>query len=115
MTELLIDSIKDQRAGINEALARAIERRQPIQTSDRHEELPSVGRDVMLRGGYLARLVVPLVAADRAVGALVVRRKAPGQFPKNTIELLQTFAAQSVLAIQNARLFSEIDEKSRQL
>jgi signal transduction histidine kinase/CheY-like chemotaxis protein len=115
MTESLIDSIKDQRAGINEALARAIERRQPIQTSDRHEELPSVGRDVMLRGGYLARLVVPLVAADRAVGALVVRRKAPGQFPKNTIELLQTFAAQSVLAIQNARLFSEIDEKSRQL
>ena len=49
------------------------------------------------------------------VGALVVRRKAPGEFPKNTVDLLQTFAAQSVLAIQNARLFREIDEKSRQL
>ncbi|MGB6758912.1 MAG: ATP-binding protein [Xanthobacteraceae bacterium] len=59
--------------------------------------------------------MVPLLAADRIVGALVVRRKAPGEFPKNTIELLQTFAAQSVLAIQNARLFSEIEEKSRQL
>ena len=62
-----------------------------------------------------ARLIVPLLGADRVVGALVVRRKAPGEFSKNTIDLLQTFAAQSVLAIQNARLFSEIGEKSRQL
>jgi adenylate cyclase len=45
----------------------------------------------------------------------VVRRKAPGEFPQSTIELLQTFAAQSVLAIQNARLFAEIEDKSRQL
>jgi adenylate cyclase len=42
-------------------------------------------------------------------------RKQPGNFPKNTIHLLQTFAAQSVLAIQNARLFREIEDKSRQL
>jgi adenylate cyclase len=115
MTESLIDAIKDQRAGINEALARAIERRQPMQTPDLHEEPPSQARDIMLRAGYLARLVVPLLAADHIVGALVVRRKAPGHFPKNTIELLQTFAAQSVLAIQNARLYSELEEKSRQL
>jgi signal transduction histidine kinase len=46
---------------------------------------------------------------------LVVRRKEPGEFAKNTIELLQTFAAQSVLAIQNARLFHEIEEKGREL
>jgi signal transduction histidine kinase len=39
----------------------------------------------------------------------------PGEFPKQTIDLLQTFAAQSVLAIQNARLFHEIEDKSRQL
>jgi signal transduction histidine kinase/CheY-like chemotaxis protein len=44
-----------------------------------------------------------------------VRRKAPGEFSKNTIDLLRTFAAQSVLAIQNARLFQEIEEKGRQL
>jgi signal transduction histidine kinase len=44
-----------------------------------------------------------------------VRRKAPGEFTANIVELLQTFAAQSALAIQNARMFSEIDEKSRQL
>jgi signal transduction histidine kinase len=68
-----------------------------------------------MRLGYRARLVVPLLAPDRIVGALVVRRKQPGEFAKSTIELLQTFAAQSVLAIQNARLFSEIEEKGRQL
>src|SRR5262249_48968305 len=42
-------------------------------------------------------------------------RKRPGNFPEDTIQLLQTFAAQSVLAIQNARLFREIEGKSRQL
>ena len=62
-----------------------------------------------------ALLVVPLLRADRIVGALVVRRRQPGLFPQSTIDLLQTFAAQSVLAIQNARLFSEIEQKSREI
>ena len=60
-------------------------------------------------------LVVPLLGRDHVVGTLVVRRKAPGAFPENIVDLLKTFAAQSVLAIQNAHLFTEIDEKSRQL
>jgi signal transduction histidine kinase/CheY-like chemotaxis protein len=115
MTERLIEAIKDQHAEISKAVALAIEQRQPMQTADLHEEPPSVARDIMLRAGYRARLVVPLLAADRIVGALVVRRQPPGEFPKNTIELLQTFAAHSVLAIQNARLFSEIEQKSQQL
>src|SRR5437763_13769377 len=68
-----------------------------------------------MRAGFRARLVVPLIGTERVVGALVIRRKQPGKFPKGTIHLLQTFAAQSVLAIQNARLFTEIEEKSRQL
>jgi signal transduction histidine kinase len=68
-----------------------------------------------MQAGYRARLIVPLVSADQVLGALVIRRKQPGAFPKGTIHLLQTFAAQSVLAIQNARLFREIEDKSRQL
>jgi len=58
---------------------------------------------------------VPLMRSNEVFGALAVRRKAPGEFPKNTIDLLRTFASQSVLAIQNARLFLEIEEKGRQL
>jgi signal transduction histidine kinase len=60
-------------------------------------------------------LIVPLLGPDRIVGALVVRRKKPGEFPKSTVDLLETFADQSVLAIQNARLLREIEEKSREL
>ena len=115
MTESLINALKNQHAEISKAIELAIEQHQPMQTLDLRSEPPSPARDILLQAGYLARLIVPLLAADRMVGALVVRRKAPGEFPKNTIELLQTFAAQSVLAIQNARLFSEIEEKSRQL
>jgi signal transduction histidine kinase len=69
----------------------------------------------MLRAGFRAFLVIPLLREDRVIGALVVRRRQPGQFPEETVRLLQTFAAQSVLAIQNARLFREIEEKSHQL
>jgi signal transduction histidine kinase len=68
-----------------------------------------------MHAGYRARLIVPLISADQVLGALVIRRKQPGEFLKGTIHLLQTFAAQSVLAIQNAHLFREIEDKSRQL
>ena len=62
-----------------------------------------------------ALLVVPLLGADGSRRRAGGPPQAPGEFSKSTVDLLQTFAAQSVLAIQNARLFSEIDEKSRQL
>ena len=113
MTADMIAVIHEHHADFSEALRMATERREPdqiaaLQPSSRANEL-------VMQLGYRARLVVPLLAPDQIVGALVVRRKAPGEFAKNTVELLQTFAAQSVLAIQNARLFSEIEDKSRQL
>jgi signal transduction histidine kinase len=46
---------------------------------------------------------------------LVVRRKTPGAFPQNTVDLIKTFAAQSVLAIQNARLFDSVETRTREL
>jgi signal transduction histidine kinase len=67
------------------------------------------------RAGIRALLAVPLVREPSLVGALVVWRREPGRFSEETERLLRTFAAQSVLAIQNARLFRELDEKSRQL
>ena len=72
-------------------------------------------RDTLVRSGYRALLAVPLLREDRIIGGLVVNRKTPGEFSPEIIELLQTFATQSALAIQNARLFQEIEEKSRQL
>jgi len=79
-------------------------------------ELPSTPmNDTILRADYRARLLVPLLWSGKVVGALAVRRKAPGEFPSSTVALLKTFAAQSVLAIQNARLFADIEDKGRQL
>src|SRR5512132_1059504 len=65
--------------------------------------------------GIRAILAVPMVREDRLIGCLAVTRNHQGEFPSGTIELLRTFATQSALAIQNARLFREIEEKSRQL
>jgi signal transduction histidine kinase len=58
---------------------------------------------------------VPLLSEEHIVGGLVISRNAAGAFPIEIVELLKTFATQSALAIQNARLFREIEEKSRQL
>src|SRR5262249_42904742 len=72
-------------------------------------------RDTLGRAGYRALLAVPLVREDHLLGGLTVFRKTPGEFSPEVIELLRTFATQSALAIQNARLFREIADKSRQL
>jgi len=97
------------------AIGWAAERRKPLQFPDLRAEPPSAARDFTLAAGYRGVLIVPLLRPDHAVGALVVQRKEPGLFTDSTVDLLRTFAAQSVLAIQNARLFSEIEEKGRQL
>jgi signal transduction histidine kinase len=115
LSDELVVAIRGQPAGASDALRRAIQDRQPLEIADIRDEPPSPVREIAMRAGFRARLVVPLVGTNRVVGALVIRRKQLGKFPKSTVELLQTFAAQSVLAIQNARLFSEIEEKSRQL
>jgi signal transduction histidine kinase len=115
MSDDLIAMIKDMHVDISDAVDEQTEQHTPVQIADLHVAPPSRVNEIMIKAGYRARLLVPLVAPDGIIGALVVRRREPGEFPKNTIDLLQTFAAQSVLAIQNARLFSEIGEKGRQL
>ena len=113
MSPDMIAVIRQHHADFSEAVRAAIQRREPEQIADLQPT--SRANELVFRLGFHARLVVPLIAPDQIIGALVVRRKAPGAFAKSTIELLQTFAAQSVLAIQNARLFSEIEDKSRAL
>jgi GAF domain-containing protein len=113
MTADMRAAIVEHHADFSEAVRMVTQRREPDQIADLQPT--SRANEVIMRLGYRARLVVPLLAPDQIVGALVVRRRAPGKFPGSTVELLQTFAAQSVLAIQNARLFSRIEETSRQL
>jgi signal transduction histidine kinase/putative methionine-R-sulfoxide reductase with GAF domain len=72
-------------------------------------------RDILLRLGHRALLAVPLISENHIVGGLVVNRRQPGEFEPDVIDLLKTFATQSALAIQNAKLFRELQDKSRQL
>jgi signal transduction histidine kinase/DNA-binding NarL/FixJ family response regulator len=115
LSEELIAAIQNQQVGTSDAIRQVTQDRKPQQIADVRNEPPSPVREIAMRAGFCARLIVPLMDADKVVGALAVRRKRPGEFPKDTVDLLQTFATQSVLAIKNARLFSEVEEKSRQL
>jgi two-component system, NtrC family, sensor kinase len=72
-------------------------------------------RGNLIESGVRAILAVPMVREGQLIGCLVVSRNRAGNFPAETVELLRTFATQSALAIQNARLFHEIADKSRQL
>jgi len=98
-------------------VGRAAELREPVQIPDIRDTTvySSRVRDAVLAAGYRALLAVPLLSEDEVVGALVVNRRAPGEFQARVVDVLRTFGTQSALAIQNARLFREIEDKSRQL
>src|SRR5271166_359844 len=115
MDEAMVAAIRDRQIDVGKmATGKATAQRASIQIADALKDASMV-LDVVVQAGFRALLVVPLLRPDQIVGALVVRRKQPGEFPKHTVDLLETFADQSVLAIQNARLFAEIEDKSRQL
>ena len=86
------------------------------------EQIPDIREDseysvpINTRGNPARGLVgVPLLGKDRVEGAIVLTRLEPGAFPKRQIEILQTFADQAVIAIENARLFDEVQAKTRDL
>jgi len=97
--------------------SRAAALQQPVQVPDITVEgsYESPIRAPLLQAGYRAILTVPLLLEEHVIGALGVSRKTPGEFAPEIVRLLTTFATQSALAIQNARLFREIEVKSREL
>jgi signal transduction histidine kinase len=114
----LVNSLRVRRLRKGEGVGgRVVETRAPFQVPD----ITAEGayqvhiRDILIRAGYRALLAVPLVREQQVIGAFLVGRKHPGDFPRETIELLTTFASQSALAIQNARLFRALEDKSQQL
>ena len=110
MDRELIDALTHADIGVNEPnIALILAERELIQVADLKEEAPSDLNEITLRAGYRARLVAPLIRGEDVVGLLVVRRKTPGAFPPNTVDLIKTFAAQSAVAIENARLFHNVE------
>jgi len=100
------------------AIGRAGVMREPVQVADIKDESQPVApqvRKLLVREGMRSLLAIPLVREQRLLGGLVILRRERGAFSTEVVAILQTFANQSVLAIQNARLFREIADKSRQL
>ena len=87
----------------------------PLQVADLSGMVLDVHQQLLFDAGWRSLVAVPMLREDHIVGVLVVRRLRAGDFPEETCELLQTFASQSALAILNARLFRELEDKSREL
>jgi signal transduction histidine kinase len=112
----LVDALNGARIGEGgSVMAMAAAAREPIPIPDLSAMRDYPYRDATLAAGFNSVLVVPLVGPEEILGALVVLRRSTGEFPPNTAGLMQTFAHQSVLAMHNAQLFHEIDEKGTQL
>jgi two-component system, NtrC family, sensor kinase len=95
-------------------IGQAAERGQPLQVSDMAEAYNHPFREFSLKAGFRSLLTVPM-RGDGATRGIVLLRRSPGQFDDRVVNLLTALASQSKVAIENARLFSEIDEKGRQI
>ena len=112
----LIEALRESRLRVGDqtVIGQAAVKRTPSQIPDL-ADVPDYPLAYVQQAGYRALLAIPLLREDRVIGGLVVRRKAAGEFPAPVLDLLQAFASQSVLAIHNARLFREIEEKGHEL
>jgi signal transduction histidine kinase len=76
---------------------------------------PEYSHELALAGNWRASLAVPMLRDGKPVGAISVGKAEAMPFSNRQIQLLTTFADQAVIAIENVRLFDEIQDKSRQL
>jgi signal transduction histidine kinase/CheY-like chemotaxis protein len=112
----VVERLRSIRIDLDETLVgRAARQRRPIAITD----LAAVELDPHLRilfdAGWRSVVAVPMLREDRIVGSLVVRRKETGDYSQETLELLETFASQSALALMNAQLYRELMEQSAEL
>jgi GAF domain-containing protein len=108
MTAERVTALRDRRIRIGETpLGNSAAMRAPLHIPDLTQTLDLDGSRELVGDGIHALLAVPLLRDDKVLGGLVIRRRAVGGFAPTVPTLLQTFAGQCVLAIENARLFQE--------
>jgi len=98
------------------AIGRAAVTRQPVEVVDMQKDIQLLAaqvREQLIRQDMGSLLALPLVREDRILGGLVIIRRQRGAFSPDVVAMLKTFAAQSVLAIHNARLFREIQRQKQ--
>ncbi|MDI1267134.1 MAG: GAF domain-containing protein [bacterium] len=84
-------------------------------TDTEAEGVPPVTRDLARLRGYRSMLFMPVMSAGKSIGLISVTRKEPGRFADHHVQLVKTFADQAVIAIENVRLFDEVQAKTRDL
>ena len=97
------------------AAARAVLTCSVVVIPDVLEDSDFAATAIAVAGGFRSILAVPLLRDGRPIGAIAVGRPQPGPFPDKQITLLQTFADQAVIAIENVRLFKELELRNRDL
>jgi two-component system, NtrC family, sensor kinase len=119
MEEEVVDALRAAPIHLGEGVTgRAVTTREPVQVPDILDQREYSGtrvRPMLTRLGYRSLLAIPLFREQQILGGLTVWRRQSGNFNPEIVNLLQTFATQSALAIQNARLFREIEDKSREI
>jgi GAF domain-containing protein len=116
MDRKLIDALTHQRIGLDGVdVALPLTRGELFQVADLREEPATPLNQIILAAGYRALLAAPLMRGADIVDVLVIRRRTPGLFTRNSVDLVNTFAAQSALAVQNARLFDNVQARTREL
>jgi signal transduction histidine kinase len=119
-TEAGIESGRDEVLPLTagSVVGRAFVERRTVHVEDIAKLLDSSfpdSREAQTRHGFRTVLAVPMVREGASVGIITVLRKQVQPFSNAEVRLVETFADQAVIAIQNARLFQEIEDKSRQL
>src|SRR5262249_61322787 len=94
---------------------RAIVDRKVVHIPDTEQDVAEQERGVSRAFRFRSLLVVPMLKGGSGVGAIAVYNATPGPFSERQIEVLRTFADQAVIAIENVRLFSELEAKNASL
>jgi GAF domain-containing protein len=94
---------------------RAVLTRSTVQIPDTEADKGYWRRNDAKQSGFRSLLATPLLKGNQAIGAIVIYKTEPGAFPARQLTLLQNFAAQAVIAIENARLFEEVQARTRDL
>jgi len=94
---------------------RALASRTAVQIPDVLEDVNYDYKNLAQALGFRSTVAVPMLRDGEPIGAIGVGRVQPGAFPDKEVELLQTFADQAVIAIENARLFEEVQARTREL
>ena len=112
----VVERLRGVRIDIDSTLVgRAAKERRPLAVPD----LSTVDLDphlqILFDDGWRSVVAVPMLREEKIIGSLVVRRKSTGGFTEETLDLLETFASQSALALLNAQLFTTLQERSAEL